>query len=81
MKLVKPKNPPKYDPEVKRFYLPGYRIEGVCAKCGVKVVMDLSDDYFIYPVLNAVGREFVYCENDHEVPFKYRISVSLELVK
>lgn len=52
--------------DVKRFYIPGVKIESKCPKCGTKYVKDLERDYFFEPSVNQPQDFHFECEK--EVP-------------
>jgi hypothetical protein len=65
--------------EVKRFYLPGVKIQDECRKCGTTVVRNYETQYLNYPTANEAFDETLYCEHcDREWDVKLILNVSLE---
>jgi hypothetical protein len=76
MKLTYRKNP--FEIEVKRFHVPGAKIEDDCPKCKEKVTVDLAREYISFPTANAVNKVHFYCgECDSEWDVKIHIEVTL----
>lgn len=70
-----------FDIEVKRFYIPGSKIEDVCPKCQAPTSRDCDDDYFSFPVANAPFSETLCCgECGAEWEVQLIIRISLEVV-
>jgi hypothetical protein len=71
-----------FDTDVKRFGLPGVKLEGVCPKCQAPFSRDFTDQYLSYPRANETIQVGLYCgpcEHEWEVPMRLR--VTLELVE
>jgi hypothetical protein len=67
--------------DVKRFYLPGISIKGVCPKCQAPWEHSFGENYLSYPTVGAVMRVGGYCQEcDHEWSMGVVLSMSLSLV-
>lgn len=72
----------EFEMDVKRFYVPGVKIEGKCPACKGKVVNDLGQNYIGYPLVNQDFYETMYCsECNEEWKVIIRLNVTLELVE
>lgn len=81
------------DIEVKRFYIPGVKVEGECPVCGAKCTHNFGDDYFSYPTANGKPEAVtIYCracdeagrtieEGEPHWTVKVVLKVSVEMAK
>ena len=50
--------------DVKRFYIPGVKVQSHCPTCGKKHIRDFDSDYLSHPVVGAPECVHFYCEED-----------------
>lgn len=68
--------------DVKRFYMPGVKLESDCPECKTKNKQDMGDDYVSYPSFNTEFGFGFYChECNHEWEEDVIIEVKLKAVK
>lgn len=73
--------PGPFDLDVKRFYIPGYKLEGPCPKCQAPYERDFNEQYLSYPQANAPTEVTLYCGScEHEWEVTMRLNITLELV-
>lgn len=73
------------DLEVKRFYVPGYKVRSTCPKCGGACVFDCGENYFSYPPIGKPFTETLYCNAtledggmcEHEFDVELRLDITL----
>jgi hypothetical protein len=70
-----------FEVDLKRFYVPGCKLDGHCPKCNQPFTLDFGEQYISFPVANAVNEVACWCchcENEWNV--NVRLNFSLELV-
>lgn len=73
--------PGEFKIDVKRFYLPGCTLSGVCPNCKKAFERDFGSRYLAYPKANESFDVFLWCsECDHEWVVAMRLNVTLELL-
>lgn len=74
-------SPITFELEVKRFYMPGFTLEGKCPECGEEYVHDFGTDYLSYPKVGEAFDHDCYCvECDHEWTIVLKLNIGLEVV-
>lgn len=72
---------PRFEIEVKRFYLPGLDVRVECPNCKRTVEVPGDGHYLSYPPANAPFTHTVWCSDcEHEWPIKLLLTVKLEVV-
>ena len=78
-KVIKEDKP--FEVEVKRFYMDGFKVVSDCPNCSMENILDLSQNYLMYPTANEKFLETVYCEVcDTEYDVGLVLRVDLEAV-
>lgn len=66
--------------DVKRFHMPGIRLEQPCPKCEAPFVREFAEDYLSDPCVGKPEYAYGYCNKcDHEWPIMVIVRVTLEL--
>jgi hypothetical protein len=68
--------------DVKRFYLPGLRVEVECKECKKPMVKDLAQEYLTYPPVNQPFPFTVYCTDcDKPIALTLIFEAQLKIVE